>query len=117
MKRVFVLLCIAFASSALAGDASLPPKYSLSIGRVYESTPEQPQWVFILGGTSAIRGGESVCMTPAALKTLLRSLPRGSTLDWWPTCKGESETLAAHLDDLKQICTEVGIAFTIHPAG
>ena len=101
----------------LAADAVPPNKYSLSVGRVYESKSERPEWVFIFGGTSAIRGGETVCKSPATLKRLLKGLPSGSTLDWWPTCKGDSEALAGHLDDLKKVCTEGGIVFTIHPAG
>ena len=52
-----------------------------------------------------------MCKSPATLKTLLKGLPRGSTLDWWPTCSGESEALAGHLDDLKKICTDAGIVF------
>ena len=98
-------------------EAAPPPKYSLSVGRVYEPTATQPEWVFIFGGPRTNRGIETVCKSFAALKTLLKGLPRGSTLDWWPTCKGESEALDAHLDDLKNICTEAGIVFTIHPAG
>ena len=117
MKRIITLLFITFAPLLPASDAGLPNKYSLSVGRVYESKPERPEWVFIFGGTGAIRGGEIVCRSPATLKTLLKGLPRGSTLDWWPTCRGESEALAAHLDDLKKICKEAGIVFTIHPTG
>ncbi len=117
MKRIIALLFITFALWVLAADVVPPDKYSLSVGRVYESKPERPEWVFIFGGTSAIRGGETVCKSPGALKTLLKGLPRGSTLDWWPTCSGESVALAADLDDLKKICKEAGIVFTIHPAG
>jgi hypothetical protein len=98
-------------------DAVPPGRYSLSVGRIYESDPERPEWVFIFGGTGAIRGGETVCSTPASLKRLLKGLPRGSTLDWWPTCRGEADALAGHLDDLKNVCTEAGIAFTLHPSG
>ena len=111
-----IVLFVALTSLALAGAAP-PNKYSLSVGRVYESKPKQPEWVFILGGTGPTRGGETVCKSPETLKALLKGLPRDSTLDWWPTCAGESEALASHLDDLKKICTEAGIAFTIHPSG
>jgi hypothetical protein len=38
-------------------------------------------------------------------------------LDWWPTCHGDSEALASHLEDLKKICRERNIVFKIHPAG
>ena len=117
MKRIITLLFITFASLVLAADAVPPNKYSLSVGRVYESKPERPEWVFIFGGTSAIRGGETVCRSPETLKKLLKGLPRGSTLDWWPTCDGESKALVSHLDDLKKICTDAGIVFTVHPAG
>ncbi|MCE9587959.1 MAG: hypothetical protein K8R57_06565 [Verrucomicrobia bacterium] len=117
MKRIIGFLFITFASLVLAADAVPTNKYSLSVGRVYESKPERPEWVFIFGGTSAIRGGETVCLSPETLKKLFKGLPRGSTLDCWPTCDGESEALAGHLDDLKKICTEAGIVFTIHPAG
>ena len=117
MKRIVTLLFIILASSVLAADTIPPGKYSLSVGRVYESKPTQPEWVFIFGGTGATRGGETVCRSPATLKTLLKGLPRGSTLDWSPTCSGESEALAGHLDDLKKICKEAGVVFTIHPAG
>ena len=114
---VVALLFIMFASFVLAADAVPPNKYSLSVGRVYESKPERPEWVFLFGGPSALRGGETVCRSPETLKKLLKGLPRGSTLDWWPTCDGESEALTGHRDDLKEICTEAGIVFTIHPAG
>jgi hypothetical protein len=117
MNRIILLLLLNFAPFASAADAVPANKYSLSVGRIYESKPEHPEWVFIFGGTSAIRGGETVCKSPATLMKLLRGLPRGSTLDWHPTCSGESEALAGHLDDLKQACTDAGIVFTIHPAG
>ena len=117
MKSIITLLFITFASLVLAADAVPSNKYSLSVGRVYESKPERPEWVFIFGGTSATRGGETVCRSPESLKKLLKGLPRGSTLDWWPTCQGESEALAGHLDDLKKISTDAGIVFTIHPGG
>ena len=117
MKKIISFLIITIASLVLAADGPPSNKYSLSVGRVYESKPERPEWVFIFGGTSGIRGGETVCKSPATLKTLLKGLPRGSTLDWWPTCRGESAVLADHLDDLKKICKEAGIVFTIHPAG
>ena len=117
MKRIIVLLIITFAPLVLAAEAMPPNQYSLSVGRVYESKPESPEWVFILGGTSATRGGETVCRSPSTLMMLLKGLPRGSTLDWWPTCQGESDALARHLDELKKICTEAGVVFTIHPAG
>jgi hypothetical protein len=117
MKQIITLLFMAIGSLVLAADSVPPATYSLSVGRVYESKPDKPEWVFILGGTSAIRGGETVCKTPAALKTLLKGLLRDSTLDWWTTCRGESVALAADLDDLKKICKEAGIVFTIHPAG
>jgi hypothetical protein len=117
MKSIIVAFILMFAGWVLAADAIPPSKYSLSVGRVYESKPEHAEWVFILGGTSATRGGEIVCKSPVSLKTLLKGLPRGSTLDWWPTCRGESETLASHLDELKKICTQAGVMFTIHPAG
>jgi len=117
MKSIITFLFITFASWVLAADAIPPNKYSLSVGRVYESKPERPEWVFIFGGTSVARGGETVCRSPETLKKLLRGLPRGSTLTWSPTCHGESEALAGDLDDLKKICTEAGIELTIHPAG
>jgi hypothetical protein len=117
MKKIIILLYMTFASLLMAADAVPPSKYSLSVGRVYESKPESPEWVFIFGGTNAIRGGETVCSSPETLKKLLKGLPRGSTLEWWPTCSGESEALAGHLDDLKRICTDGGVVFTIHPTG
>ena len=117
MKRIITLLFIAFASLVLGADAVPPNKYSLSVARVHESKPERPEWVFIFFGTSATRGGETVCRSPETLKKLLKGLPRASTLDRWPTCDGDSEALGDHLDDLKKICTEAGIVFTIHSAG
>ena len=117
MKTITTLSVVTVMSLALLVGAAPPAKYSLSVGRVYESRPERPEWVFILGGTGTTRGGETVCKSPSTLKTLLKGLPRGSSLDWWPTCSGESEALAGHLDDLKKICTEAGIVFTIHPSG
>jgi hypothetical protein len=117
MKKIASLLCVMLASLATAADSIPPDKCSLSVARVYESKPERPEWVFIVGGTGTRRGGETVCKSPAALKTFLKGLARGSTLDWWPTCGGESQVLAGDLDDLKRICRETGIVFTIHPAG
>ena len=105
------------ASPEPTARAIPPGKYSLSVGKIYESKPERPEWVFILGGTSVIRGGETVCKSPATLKALLKSLPRSSKLDWYPTCSGESKALDGHLDDMKKILSDANIAFTIHPAG
>ena len=117
-RLIIAFLLLALAPFALAADAVPPPnRYSLSVARVYESKPEKPEWVFIFGGTSAIRGGETVCKSPEGLKKLVQGLPRGSSLDWQPTCAGESEALAGHLDALKKICTDAGIVFTIHPSG
>ena len=77
MKRIITLLLFTFASLVLAADTIPQNKYSLSVARVYESSLERPEWVFIFGGTSAIRGGETVCRSPESLKKLLRGLPRG----------------------------------------
>lgn len=109
------LLFVAMASLASFASAAPPNKYSLSVARVYGSKPQES--VFILGGTSATRGGETVCKNGDALKSLLKGLPRGSTLDWWPTCSEDSQALAEHLDELKRICADAGIEFTIHPSG
>jgi hypothetical protein len=117
MKSILTILFITLAAVTFAANAVPTNKYSLSVARVYESKPSNPEWVYIVGGTSTIRGGETVCRTPETLKKLFRGLPRGSTLDWWPSCHGESDALAGHLDDLKKICTDSGIMFTIHPAG
>jgi hypothetical protein len=117
MRRLLIFLCLTLSFVALAAECLPPGKYSLSVGRVYESKTDHPEWVFIFGGTSAVRGGETVCRSPASLKALLKGLPRGCTLDWSPTCSGESGALAADLEDLKRICKDAGIAFTIHPAG
>ncbi len=100
-----------------ASDIPSSPQYSLSVAQVYESSASKPEWVFIFGGVSPTRGGETVCKTISSLKKLLSGLPRGSTLDWWPTCHGESEVLKDHLEELKKICAKAGITFTIHPAG
>ena len=105
------------ASPEPTARAIPPGKYSLSVGKIYESKPERPEWVFILGGTSVIRGGETVCKSPATLKALLKSLPRSSKLDWYPTCSGESKALDDHLDDIKKFLSDANIAFTIHLAG
>jgi hypothetical protein len=109
-----LLIC---APMCRAADRVPPGKYSLSVGRVYESDPSQPKWVFILGGTGAIRGGETVCQSVAGLKKLLASLPRDSTLDWYPTCRGESEVLREDVENLKAICSKAGVTFTIHQSG
>ncbi|HEY5042210.1 MAG TPA: hypothetical protein VIK53_09420 [Verrucomicrobiae bacterium] len=109
-----LLMCL---TVAFAADGIPPGKYSLSVARVYESNPSLPEWVFIFGGTNSVRGGETVCKSVASLKKLLAGLPRGSTLDWSPTCSGESEVLKGDIEDLKTICTKAGITFTIHPSG
>lgn len=120
MKKILVLLLVMLASSAFAADTVPPGQYSMSVARVYESELERPrtrEWVFIFGGTGPLRGGETVCRTPEGLKKLIGGLPRGSTLDWYPTCDGESVALNDHFDELKKICVKAGIVFTIHPAG
>ena len=106
-----------FLTIATAADKTPPGKYSLSVARIYESNPSHPEWVFIFGGTDSVRGGEMVCKSVASLKKLLTALPRGSTLDWWPTCDGESEVLKCDIEELKMICTKAGITLTIHPTG
>ena len=107
-----------FSALACAADKVPPGKYSLSVARVYESSPARPEWVFILGGTGSQRGGETVCKSLSSLKKLFAGLPRGSTLDWSPTCDPEeSKALQAALGELKTICRNAGVTFTIHPSG
>ena len=108
-----ILLLLGF-SNLPAADAPAE-KYSLSVAQVYESNPQE--WVFIFGGTGQYRGGETVCKSVAALKKLLIGLPRGSFLDWSPTCHGESVALKEDLEDLKKLCAKAGVIFTIHPSG
>jgi len=117
MKHLLYLVWLAFAVPLLAADTVPPAKYSLTVATVYPVNFQHPEWVFIIGGTAPIRGGEIVCRTPADLKTMLRSLPRGSTMDWWPTCFGDAKTLAEHQDELVKICNDAGVVFTIHPSG
>jgi hypothetical protein len=117
MKRFIPFLFITLSALSVAAEKAPRNKYSLSVARVYEAAPERPEWVFIVGGTSVVRGGETVCRSAESLKKLIGSLPRGSTLDWWPTCSGESEALANDLEEMKRVCREAGVEFTIHPAG
>jgi|SRR5665213_2409850 len=106
-----------FLTIAAAADKTPPGRYSLSVARIYESNLSHPEWVFIFGGTDSVRGGETVCKSVTSLKKLLAALPPGSTLDWSPTCDGESEVLKSDIEDLKMICTKAGITLTIHPTG
>jgi hypothetical protein len=101
----------------MASNRVPPSKYSLSIARVYDPSRSQPEWVFILGGTGLIRGGETVCKSVGALKKLLAGLPRDSILDWHPSCGGEAEVLQEDIEDLKATCHKAGVMFTIHPSG
>jgi hypothetical protein len=117
MKSALFIAIVMLASGVCAKEARTPPMYSLSVGRVFESTSEKPEWMYILGGTGTMRGGETVCKTPQSLKKLLVGLPRGSSLSWWPTCSGEQRALSEHLDELKEACIEAGVDFRIHPAG
>ncbi|HUR46882.1 MAG TPA: hypothetical protein VMZ27_13470 [Candidatus Saccharimonadales bacterium] len=120
MKSLLLrVLFLMIATTGLAADAlaSAPVQYSLSIARVYEATDAQPEWVFILGGVGSVRGGETVCKSPASLMKLLATLPPRSTLDWWPTCMGESSALNGHMEELKKTCSQAKVVFTVHPSG
>jgi hypothetical protein len=114
--RNAVLLLVLLAG-AIHSRADEKPNYSISVARVYESKPTSPEWVFILGGVGPGRGGETVCKSLTSLKQLIAALPKGSTLDWWPTCSGESEVLGKDVDQLKDACIKAGVRLTIHPAG
>ena len=104
-------------SDVRATNGATPSRYSFSIVHVYESPRSQPEWVFILGGTGSLQGGVTVCKSVASLKKLLKGLPRGSVVDWSPTCDGESAVLEGDIQEVKNICSEAGVTFTIHPTG
>lgn len=63
------------------------------------------------------RGGESVCKSLASLKALLNGLPKGFSVDSWPSGDGESQAMAGQLEEIKNACCEAGVALTVHPAG
>ncbi len=111
----FCLTALLMISSVACAKDVLPGKYSLSVAEVYGSRPRES--VFILGGTSSIRGGETVCKSVASLKKLLSGLPLGSTLDWFPTCVEPAILKDNEIEDLKATCTKAGVVFTIHPSG
>ena len=113
------LVLVAGISWTIAHAADVPPPgtYSLSVGRVHAAKPDEPAWVFIIGGTGTHRGGEMICKDIASLKTVHRGLPTGSSVDWWPTCSGESRAVSDRLDEIQKVCAESGLKLTVHPAG
>ena len=107
--------------TAFAENRVPPGNYSLSVARVYGSSPSQPEWVFLVGGVGSSRGGGTACKSVASLKKLLAELPQGSTLDWWlsddASGEGEFAVLKGEIEDLKAISRRAEITFTIHPGG
>ena len=118
MRVIVALLLFALSAGVWAAETTSEPSYSLSVGRVYQPKAGKPDHVFILGGSSPVRGGEIVCNDAASLLALVKSLPRGAKLDWYPTCDGTAAgALMSDLGSLRKACQDAGILFTIHPAG
>jgi hypothetical protein len=104
-----------------SGSPQFPPggmvrshRYSLSVTQIWESAPDNPEWVYIFASSNTSRGGTIACKTPVMMKVLLRGLPIGSRLDWHPRSSGEMDVLADHLEEMLMICAKGRVVFTVH---
>ncbi len=95
-------LFLALSPSLLSAHDVPPGKYSLVVAEVYGSRASKPEYYFVFGGASDVRGGETICKTLESLKKLLAERPRGSMLDAWPVCTEPQRPSDAEVEDLEQ---------------
>jgi len=112
---LFCLVMLVFHSTKAWAD-SPTLNYTFSIDRNFESGL-RTEFYFILGPTEAIAHRQIAYRSPAAVKKAFAELPRGTTVEWSPTCFGESVALKNDLVDLEALCKKKGVIFIIHPSG
>ena len=113
-----LLLCLVilvFQSTKASADAPAL-NYTFSIENNFDSG-SWTEFYFLLGPTGAPAHRQTAYRSPAAVKKAFTELPRGTTVEWSPTCSGESVALKNDLADLEALCKKKGVTFTIHPSG
>jgi hypothetical protein len=117
---VLALLCTAAAAQQPAAPvkapaAVAPAKYRVEMVSVFGVRPKEEFLVVVFpGGGFAFKALDS-------LKTFVATLPRGSSLEWAPSCSAPQPTsplaTAAQLREFEEYCKEKGIQFVRIPSG
>jgi hypothetical protein len=82
MKRI-LLLCATVGLSLSAFCADEPPKpitYHLQIAQYSDTFSKAPEYVYVVG--------EVACRSLRDLEKVVSHFPKGSTLQWAPSCRG-----------------------------
>lgn len=113
-----LLLCLVMmifpSTMALADEPAR--NYTFSIENNFDSG-SWTEFYFLLGPTGAPVHRQTAYRSPAAVKKAFAELPRGATVEWSPSCDGESVALKNDLEDLEALCKKKGVIFIIHPSG
>ena len=116
-KRILLGIWLALASIVSAGGYP-PGKYSASVGHLERPGFER---AFIIGGADAKPyDGAAVYRTFEALEKAIAELPKGSTLEWWPSCVRIAPNASfseGEIERLRETCRKTGITLIVHPSG
>lgn len=108
---VMLLTMLIRADAQENSPAPPPPKYRMELVYIFDSN--STELIFVIGNA----GFKSV----DSLKTFLRSLPPGSSLEWAPGCirMGNEPLLSSEreMEEFRAFCAESNINFILVPSG
>ena len=86
-----------------------PNIYELQIAQYTDTFGKTPQYVYVVGA-DAFRSLDD-------LKKFIRLIPKGSALEWKPSCRGPSFLSQQQEEELKVICNIQQVKFVHVPSG
>ena len=108
-----MLLSVAVALALAEEIKSKPENLTMTLAYVADAG-EPRQYVFVIGT------GLVAYKTVEGLKKFVKTLPKGSTLTWAPSCRQGGGPLLDSEDDMKkfrEFCESIGIKFVLVPSG
>ncbi len=111
MKRMISFFAVVLGTVlvAYAGEMLKPVTYHLQIAQYADTFGKEPEYVYVLG--------EVAYRSLTDLKQGIAKIPKGSTLEWAPSCRGPVGLSGKQEKDLKQFCDSHGIRFVHIPSG
>jgi hypothetical protein len=111
MKQILLLGVAAMlvGLAAFADEALKPVTYHLQTAQYADTFGKTPDYVYVLG--------EVAYRSVPDLKKAISHFPKGSTLQWSPSCRGPVGLSQEQEQELREFCDSHGIKFVHVPSG
>jgi hypothetical protein len=111
MKHIvlFFTAAVALTIAAYADETPKPVTYHLQTAQYADTFGKTPEYVFVVG--------EVAYRSLQGLRKAISHFPKGSTLQWSPSCRGPVGLSPEQEKQLKEFCDSHGITFVHVPSG